>query len=247
MNKYRIGTDVPFQLSVDDGVEYLDLSNCTILKVAMYSDAQEAFAGVCTWELNAEDHTRLDCVYPGDRQVYTGIMRAVVIMLAPDREKKTYDLKDIFEIVATTEEANATEDTVTSAVLSAWQLPMSTLSTIVEAAINATEAATESAISEISYTASTEDDGVNVLHIEQADGTGHNYNIKNGSRGSQGPAGADGSPGLTAEDVEGVQDVEATLATVALRKTAQTLTQEEKEQVWSNLGLDAFENVLASI
>lgn len=195
MNKYRIGTDVPFQLSVDDGVEYLDLSNCTILNVAMYCDAQEAFAGSCTWQLNADDHTRLDCVYPGDKQVYTGIMRAVVVMEGADGGKKAYDLADIFEIVATTEEANATEDTVTSAVLSAWQLPMSTLSTIVEAAINATEAATETAIAEISYTASTEDDGINVLHLEQTDGTEHDFNIKNGSRGSQGPVGPQGEQG----------------------------------------------------
>jgi len=199
MNKYRIGTDVPFQLSVDDGVEYLDLSNCTILNVAMYCDAQEAFAGSCTWQLNADDHTRLDCVYPGDRQVYTGIMRAVVVMVGADGGKKAYDLADFFEIVATTEEANATEDTVTSAVLSAWQLPMSTLSTIVEAAINATEAATESAIAEISYTASTEDDGINVLHIKQADGNEQDFNIKNGSQGSQGERGAQGIQGPQGE------------------------------------------------
>lgn len=199
MNKYRIGTDVPFQLSVDDGVEYLDLSNCTILNVAMYCDAQEAFAGACTWQLNADDHTRLDCVYPGDMQVYTGIMRAVVVMVGADGGKKAYDLADIFEIVATTEEANATEDTVTSAVLSAWQLPMSTLSTIVEAAINATEGATESAIAEISYTESAEDDGINVLHIEQADGTAHNFNFKNGSKGSQGIQGPRGEQGPQGE------------------------------------------------
>jgi hypothetical protein len=195
MNKYRIGTDVPFQLSVDDGVEYFNLAKCTILNVAMYCDAQEAFAGSCTWQLNADDHTRLDCVYPGDRQVYTGIMRAVVVMVGADGGKKAYDLADIFEIVATTEEANATGGTVTSATLSAWQLPMSTLSTIVEAAINATEAATESAIAEISYTASAEDDGYNVLHIEQEDGAAHNFNIKNGSRGSQGPQGETGPQG----------------------------------------------------
>ena len=189
MNKYRIGTDVPFQLSVDDGVEYLDLSNCTILNVAMYCDAQEAFAGSCTWELNAADHTRLDCVYPGNRQVYTGIMRAVVVMQDAAGENKAYDLADIFEIVATTEEANATEDTVTSAVLSAWQLPMSTLATIVDAAINATEAATESAIAEISYTPSTEDDGINIMTITLTDGSVHIFEVQNGSKGSKGDAG----------------------------------------------------------
>lgn len=196
MNRYRIGTDVPFQLSVDDGVEYLDLSYCTIVKVAMYCDAQEAFAGACTWQLNAADHTRLDCIYPGERQVYTGIMRAVVIMLTPDGEKKAYDLKDIFEIVATTEEANATGGTVTSATLSAWQLPMSTLSTIVEAAINATEAATASAIAEILYYPNDEDGGINVLHIEQADGTSHDFDIKNGSTGPQGVQGPQGPQGI---------------------------------------------------
>ena len=195
MNKYRIGTDVPFQLSVDDGVEFLNLSKCEILKVAMYCDAKEAFAGSCTWKLNEENRTRLDCVYPGDRQVFTGIMRAVVIMRTTDGEKKAYDLKGIFEIVATTEEANATEDTVTSAVLSAWQLPMSTLSTIVEAAINATEAANGSMISEISYTESSEDGGDNVLHIEQADGTKSDFNVRNGSRGPQGPVGPQGPIG----------------------------------------------------
>ena len=195
MNKYRIGTDVPFQLSVDDGVEYLDLSKCTILNVAMYCDAQEAFAGPCTWSVNEDNHSRLDCVYPGDRQVYAGKMRVVVVMVDAEGGKKAYDLKDIFEIVENTEQANATEEDVTSAVLSAWQLPMSTLATIVEAAINATEAATESAIAEISYTASAEDDGYNVLHITQEDGTTHDFNIKNGATGPQGEQGEVGPQG----------------------------------------------------
>ncbi len=55
-----------------------------------------------------------------------------------------------------------------------------------------------------------------------------------------GPAGQDGSPGITAEDVEDIQDIEATLAAVALKKTQQTLTAEEKAQVWENLGIDGI-------
>ena len=53
----------------------------------------------------------------------------------------------------------------------------------------------------------------------------------------KGEDGQDGSPGITAEDVVDIQEVEAALANVVLRKTEQTLTESEQEQVKTNLGI----------
>ena len=142
MNKYRIGTDIPFRLSINDGGILLDWSTTTVRKVAMYSDDREAFAGACTHVVDGEDATLLDCIYPASEQLFTGALRVVVIFDSADDRTLTYDLADVFALVATSEEADSDGDTVTDATVTVSGLPVSTISLILNACIAATEAAT---------------------------------------------------------------------------------------------------------
>ena len=144
MNKYRIGTDIPFQLSIIDSGVQLDLTEFTVKKVALYSDSQESFAGACTFSINSGDSALLDCTYPAAAQVYTGALRLVVI-LEGDAGTQAYDLADVFELVATSAEADTGDGTVTSATLTVSTLPISTVALILEACVSATAAATEAA------------------------------------------------------------------------------------------------------
>ena len=196
MNKYRIGTDIPFRLSINDSGVMLDWSAASVRQVAMYSDDREAFAGACTHNVDGDDATQLDCTYPASEQLFTGALRVVVIFDDASGRTLTYDLADVFALVATSEEADSDGDTVTDATVTASGLPISTVSLILNACVAATEAANGSVISEISYTESTEDAGSNILHIEQADGTEHDFPVRNGSKGSQ------GTPGVGIASVE---------------------------------------------
>ena len=144
MNKYRIGTDIPFRLSIIDSGVQLDLTEFTVKKVALYSDSQASFAGACTFGINSGDSALLDCTYPAAAQVYTGALRLVVI-LEGDAGTQAYDLADVFELVATSAEADTGDGTVTSATLTVSTLPISTVALILEACVSATAAATEAA------------------------------------------------------------------------------------------------------
>ena len=144
MNKYRIGTDIPFRLSIIDSGVQLDLTAFTVKKVALYSDSQASFAGACTFGINSGDSALLDCTYPAAAQVYTGALRLVVI-LEGDAGTQAYDLADVFELVATSAEADTGDGTVTSATLTVSTLPISTVALILEACVSATAAATEAA------------------------------------------------------------------------------------------------------
>lgn len=189
MNKYRIGTDVPLVIQISEGDVFSEWTGCTVLQVAMYSDDRGAFAGACTHAIDETDATKLNCTYPASVQMLTGALRLVVIFEDTEGITRTYDLADVFELVATSAEADSDGDTVTSANITVSGLPISVISEILNACIAATAAASGSVISEVSYTPSAADGGNNILHIEQADGTEYDFNVKNGSKGSQGEAG----------------------------------------------------------
>ena len=145
MNKYRIGTDIPFRLSINDSGVMLDWSAATVRQVAMYSDDREAFAGACTYAVDGDDATLLDCIYPASAQLFTGALRVVIIFDTSDGRTLTYDLADVFALVDTSEEADSDGDTVTDATVTVSTLPISTVALILEACVSATAAATEAA------------------------------------------------------------------------------------------------------
>ena len=198
MNKYRIGTDIPFRVQIAEGDNAFDWADITVKQVAMYSDSRQAFAGACTHEVNGDDSTWLDCIYPASVQVLTGALRLVVIF-EMDGRTLTYDLADVFALVGESAEADSDGDTVTSANITVSGLPISVISEILNACIAATAAANDSVIEEITYTPSTADGGDNILTIKQAGSAAQSFTIKNGSKGSTGDTGATGADGQDGE------------------------------------------------
>ena len=144
-DKYRIGTDIPMQLSLTDSDVNIDWNDVTINRVAIYNDQQRAFAGFCSFQVNADDGTKLDVVYDADSQVFLGPCR-VVIIVTTNGDQATYDAP-AFTLVATTDEATGapTEEDPAAVGITVQNIASSVIASAIQEALDAADAANAAA------------------------------------------------------------------------------------------------------
>ena len=144
-DKYRIGTDIPMQLSLTDSDVNIDWNDVTINRVAIYNDQQRAFAGFCSYQVNADDGTKLDVVYDADSQVFLGPCR-VVIIVTTNGDQATYDAP-AFTLVATTEETTGapTEEDPAEVGITVQNIASSVIASAIQEALDAADAANAAA------------------------------------------------------------------------------------------------------
>ena len=137
-NKYRIGTDIPMQLTLTDSGVNVNWNDVTVEKVAIMNMDQEAFAGLCSFSVNSQDPTKLDVVYDADQQVYLGDCRIVIIITA-EGSQATYDAEG-FCLVSSISEATGTPTSEDPAEvgITVENLPSSTITAILDACLQAT-------------------------------------------------------------------------------------------------------------
>ena len=144
-DKYRIGTDIPMQLSLTDSDVNIDWNDVAINRVAIYNDQQRAFAGFCSFQVNADDGTKLDVVYDADSQVFLGPCR-VVIIVTTNGDQATYDAP-AFTLVATTEETTGapTEEDPAEVGITVQNIASSVIASAIQEALDAADAANAAA------------------------------------------------------------------------------------------------------
>lgn len=144
-DKYRIGTDIPMQLSLTDSDVNIDWNDVAINRVAIYNDQQRAFAGFCSFQVNADDGTKLDVVYDADSQVFLGPCR-VVIIVTTNGDQATYDAP-AFTLVATTDETTGapTEEDPAEVGITVQNIASSVIASAIQEALDAADAANAAA------------------------------------------------------------------------------------------------------
>ena len=106
----RVSSDVRLKVRLKDGGVALDWSSVTDIRAYIYSDAQKAMAGRCTFAVDREDETLLLCDYASTKAQYPGINR-IVIQAKYDARTKTYD-KPCFTFVPVTADVAGEEITI---------------------------------------------------------------------------------------------------------------------------------------
>ena len=144
-DKYRIGTDIPMQLSLTDSDVNIDWNEVVVNRVGIYNDQQKAFAGFCSVHVNPSDGTKLDVVYDADQQVFLGPCR-VVIIVTTYGDQATYDAP-AFTLVATTEEASGapTEEDPAEVGITVQNIASSVIASAIQEALDAADAANAAA------------------------------------------------------------------------------------------------------
>lgn len=106
----RVSSDLTVKVRLKDGGVALDWSSVTDIRAYIYSDAQKAMAGRCTFAVDREDETLLLCDYAATKPQYLGINR-IVIQAKYDARTKTYD-KPCFSFVPRTADVAGEEITI---------------------------------------------------------------------------------------------------------------------------------------
>ena len=144
LEKCRIGTTLTMRVRLKDSGVYISWArDIEIKRICMYSEAQGAYAGYCTYSVDESDDTVLIAKYPANQQSYLGAYR-LIIEASTSSGVSTYDAL-AFELVATLEEA--VEAGEIDIELEITSIPSSVIRDILDACIEATEAANSAAAS----------------------------------------------------------------------------------------------------
>ena len=154
LTRIRIGTDIVMSVGLSDSGIKLSWDSVEIKHVVLYSDDQRVQAGRGEYSVNPDDAEHMTVKYRADQQCYLGAYRLVVqfVMGAGEgMEGRTYTADvPCFELVATTEEvgnvpSSGGDDDVIGLRLDLESIDSSLVQELIDACINAAEAANTAA------------------------------------------------------------------------------------------------------